>query len=170
MKNTLKLALAVAIFALCGKVSAQNEKLTYIDINELVVLMPEYDTAMVKLQKVATDLENAMEEMQVEYNRKLDEYSRNQESWTDLVRQSKGQELQQMGQRIQMFQESASESYGIEQQKLTQPVIEKANKAIETVAKEKGITMVINAQVLLYKAVSTVDLLPAVKQHLGIKN
>ena len=169
MKNTLKLALAVAIFALCGNVSAQNVKLAYIDLQELVVSMPEYDSAMVKLQKFAANLENALDEMNVEYNRKYDEFTRNQENWSDLVRQSKGQELTQIGQRIQKFQEDASESYGMEQQKLTQPVLEKANKAIDTVAKEQGITMVFSSQGLLYKAAGTTDLLPAVKQHLGIK-
>jgi Skp family chaperone for outer membrane proteins len=57
----------------------------------------------------------------------------------------------------------------MEQEKLMQPIIEKANKAIETVAKEQGISLVISETVLHFKAVGTINLLPAVKQYLGIK-
>jgi outer membrane protein len=110
--------------------------------------------------------------MQVEYRKKIDEYSKNQENWTDLVKQAKLDEIQSMERRIQAFQESAQESLQQDYNKLLQPVIEKANKAVEAVAKEQGITYVItgDSQVLIYKAVGTLDLLPAVKKHLGIKD
>ena len=170
MKITLKLALAIAAFALCSNVSAQN-KIAHINMEELIVSMPEYESAMESLQKVAQELEEAIESMTVEFNRKLDEFQRNNESWSDLVRQSKNQELLQLQQRAQAFQEQAQESYQMEQGKLMQPVLEKANKAVENVAKEQGVDYVLsgNPQILIFKAVGTLDLLPAVKQHLGIK-
>jgi outer membrane protein len=49
-----------------------------------------------------------------------------------------------------------------------QPVYEKANKAIEDVAKEQGVTYVLTSQAVLFKATGTLELLPAVKKHLGI--
>ena len=77
-----------------------------------------------------------------------------------------------MQRRIQSFQEQAQESYQQEQAKLMQPVYEKASKAVETVAKEQGAQLVFDAnpQILLYKAPGTLDLLPAAKQHLGIRD
>ena len=170
MKTIIKLAIAIALVASCSNVSAQTLKLAYINMNDLIVAMPEFDSAQVKLQKVGQELEKALEEMQVEYNRKMDEFSKNQTNWTELVKTSKTEDLMSMQQRIQTFQENAQESYQQEYQKLLQPVQEKANKAIETVAKEQGITYVLNDQALVFKAVGTLDLLPAVKQHLGIKN
>ncbi|MDR1115446.1 MAG: OmpH family outer membrane protein [Tannerella sp.] len=169
MKTTLKFVLVIAIVAFCSNVSAQALKLAHINMQELIVSMSEYDTAMVKMQKVTRGLESELETLNVERNKKIEEYTTNSKNWTDLVRQSKEQELQSINQRIQLFQEQAQESLQQENDKLMQPVLEKANKAIETVAKEQGITYVLSSQAVLYKAIDSVDLLPAVKQHMGIK-
>ncbi|MDR1154717.1 MAG: OmpH family outer membrane protein [Bacteroidales bacterium] len=169
MKTILKFVLVIAIVALCSNVSAQTLKLAHININELVVSMSEYDSAMVKMQKIQKQLESEMETLQVEYRRKLDDYTKNEASLTDIVKQSRQQELVGYQQRLQTFSESAQQTLEDENNKLMQPVLEKANKAIETVAKEQGITYVLSAQAVLYKAIDSVDLLPAVKQHMGIK-
>ena len=170
MKTTIKLVLVITAVALCSNISAQNLKLAHINIQELVGAMPEYDSATVKLQKYAKDLESDLDAIRLELNRKYEDYNKNSAGLTDIVLQSRQQELVAMQQRVAAFQEQAQESYSTENEKLMQPVIEKANKAIETVAKEQGVTYVLNAQVLHFKAVGTLDLLPAVKQHLGIKN
>ena len=168
MKTIIKLVFVIAIVAFCNNVSAQNLKLAHISYNELIVSMPEYDTAMVRLQKHTQNLELVMEEMQVEWNKKLEDFNKNQANWTDLVKQSKNDDLLTLQQRITTFQQNAQESIQQEQDKLIQPVVEKANKAIETVAKEQGFTCVFNVQILHYKDLSVVDLLPAVQKHLGI--
>ena len=170
MKTIIKLVSVIAIVAFCNNVSAQNQKLAHISFNELIVSMSEYDSAMVKLQKHTQELELTMEEMQVEWNKKLEDFNKNQANWTDLVKQSKNDDLMTLRQRIETFQQNAQESTQQEYDKLMQPVIEKANKAIEAVAKEQGITYVIsdNSQILHFKAVGTIDLLPSVKKHLGI--
>jgi len=169
MKNTVKFVFVIAVFALSCNVSAQ--KLAHINLNELVVTMPEFDSAQVKLQRVAQDLENMIEELQVEFNRKNDEYQKNQANWTEIVRQAKNEELGFMYQRYTSYQQQASETYQQESEKIMQPVWEKANKAVEAVAMAQGVTYVITGdpQILIFKAVGTLDLLPAVKQHLGIK-
>ena len=168
MKITLKLVLAIAAISLCSTISAQNVKLAHINMEELIVTMPEYDSAMVKMQKFVQTLETELELMNVERNKKIEEYSKNHANWTDLVRSSRGDEIQNMNQRIQMFQEQAQEDMQQEQNKLMQPIFEKANKAIETVAKEQGIIGVFSAQALHYKDASMINLLPSVKKHLGI--
>jgi len=170
MKNTLKFVLIITVIALCSNVSAQTAKFAHINRSELIVSMPEYDSAMVKLQKFVQELEQLLEEMNVELNRKYEEFTKNQANWSDLVRQAKTDEVQTMNQRFQAFQQQAEENVQQEQGKLMQPIFEKANKAIETVAKEQGITYVISddPQILFYKATGTIDLLPAVQKNLGI--
>jgi len=170
MKITLKLVLAITALALCSNISAQTLKLAHIDMQELIEAMPEYDSAMVKMQRFVQVLEEELDLITTERNKKLEEYTKNQANWTDLVRQSRGDEITGMNQRIQVFQEQAQESIQVEQNKLMQPVIEKANKALDKVAMEQGVTYVIssNTQILLFKAPGTLDLLPAVKKQLGI--
>ena len=171
MKTTLKLVLIVVFVAFCNSVSAQNIKLAHISLQDLIFAMPEYETAMADLQKIGQELQNEIELLRVEFNRKLQDFTTNSANLTDLVRSSREDELRQMNQRIAVFQQQAQESYELEHQKLMQPVLEKANKAIETVAREQEVTYVISAdpQILLFKAIGTLDLLPFVKQHLGIK-
>ena len=169
MKTTLKLVLVISIIALCSNVSAQALKLAHINMNDLIVSMPEHDSAMVKMQKEQKALEGELETLQVEFNKKYDEYQKNEATLTELVKQSRQQELTLYQQRVQTFTQSAQQQLEDLNAKLYQPIYEKANKAIETVAKEQGITYVINDQALTYKAVGAIDLLPAVKQNLGIK-
>ena len=168
MKTTLKLVLVVTLVALCSAVSAQNLKLAYINMQELIVSMPDYDSAMVELQKYEKELTEFLEEMQVEWNRLAENYQKNQANWNDLVKQARNDELLTMQQRIQTSQQQAEENYQMEYNKLLQPVIDKANKAIEDVAKAQGINGVINDQMLIYKDANMINLLPAVQKHLGI--
>ena len=171
MKITLKIVFVIAMVALCSNVSAQTLKLAYLNTEELIVSMSEYDTLQVQMQKFIKVLEDELEIIRVELNRKYEDYAKNQANMTDLVRQSRTEEIQTLQQRMEIFQQQAQENIQQEQGRLFQPIQEKANKAIEAVAKEQGISYVIsgNPQILLYKAVGTIDLLPAVKAHLGIK-
>ena len=172
MKTTLKLVVAIAFFALCSNISAQNIKLAHINLEELIFAMPEYEEAMETLQKIGQDFGKEIEELQVEINRKWDELQRTQDGLTDLVRQTRMEEIQRMSESLELFQQRAQASFNQEQERLMQPIIEKANKAVEEVAKEQGITYVISSapQILIFKAVGTIDLLSAVKQHMGIRD
>jgi len=169
MKTILKLVLVLTIIALCSNVSAQTPKLAYVNMNELIVSMPDYDLAMAELQNFEKELTEFLEEMQVEWNRKYEEYSKNQANWSDLVKQAKTDELTTMQQRIQTSQQKAQEDFEMKNSELLQPVIEKANKAIEDVAKAQGINGVLNDQAFVFKDASMINLLPAVQKHLGIQ-
>ncbi|MDR0815618.1 MAG: OmpH family outer membrane protein [Bacteroidales bacterium] len=172
MKNIVKIVLiSFVIAAFSNNVNAQKvAKLAHIDSQALMQSMPEYDSAVVKIQAFIKDLQGEIENQQVEINRKSDEFQKNSANLTELVRTSRQQEIAGMYQRLQEFQQNAEQTVQQEQAKLFQPVQEKATKAIEAVAKENGVTYVLEAQqVLLYKAGDALDLTPLVKQHLGIK-
>ncbi|MDR1666213.1 MAG: OmpH family outer membrane protein [Bacteroidales bacterium] len=168
--NVISKIVAIIVFVgVCGFAHAQKSvKLAHIDSQALIQSMPESDSAQVKLQKLQQELEQELEGLQVELNRKYDEFQKNSANWTELVKNSRQQEIITMQQRTQQFQESAYETLQQENAKLLQPIREKALKTIETIAKEQGITYVLEAQVLLFKAADSQDLLPLVKQRLGI--
>ena len=171
MKNILKIVvISIVIAAFGNNVNAQKViKLAHIDSQALLQSMSEYDSAVVKIQAFIKDLQGEIETQQVEINRKSDEFQKNSANLTYLVRTSRQQEIAGMYQRLQEFQQNAEQSLQQEQAKIMQPVQEKATKAIEAVAKENGVTYVLEGQTLLYKGGDELDLLPLVKQHLGIK-
>ncbi len=66
--------------------------------------MPEFDSANVKLEAYRKELINYLELMSVELNNKSDTYSKESKNLTDIVKQTKEQELVDMNRRIQEFQ------------------------------------------------------------------
>jgi len=59
-----------------GTLVAQNKmKFAHIDSQALLAKMPERDSAEKKFTAYAQEIQNALEEMQVEYNKKLDTYT-----------------------------------------------------------------------------------------------
>lgn len=153
---------------------AQNIKFAHINSDELIQALPEYDTAMAKLERTRTELVNTLELMSVELNNKLDAYNKVEKTLTDLVRQSKQQELQDLQNRITSFQTQAQATLQDEQVNLTQPIFEKVDKAIKDVGKEGGFIYVFDVaqskgQVLYFDNTKSTDIMPQVKTKLGVK-
>jgi outer membrane protein len=171
MKKILYIIGAVLFLSSGMKMSAQELKLGHINTQELISMMPESDSAQKKLQKEAQDLEKQMELMQVEYNNKLEQYVNEQEQMSEIIKQTKEEELQSLQQRIQSFQGTAQQNLQKVQSKLFQPILKKANGAIEEVAKEQGFTYVFDssAGVIIFAAEDSKDIMPLVKEKLGLE-
>jgi len=149
---------------------AQELKFGHIDSRELLMSMPESDSAQAKIQRLAADYDQQMEEMQVELNKKYDDYLQNRDKYTNLIRQTKEADIQEMQQRIQNFQQMAQEDLQTQQSQLMRPIIEKANKAVREVAEEKGFIYIfdIGSGNPVYWSDKSTDVLPLVKAKLGI--
>ena len=85
-------------------------KFGHINSDELIQALPEFDSANVKLEKFRKELINALELMSVELNNKSDAYNKESKNYTDIVKQTKEQELVDMNRRIQEFQKMLSSS------------------------------------------------------------
>jgi outer membrane protein len=173
MKRILGIsALALFIIFAGQKADGQTFKFAHINSDELIRSMPEYDTAMAKLEKTRKELVNALEIMQVELNNKYEAYNKESKNLTDLVRQTKEQELQDLQGRIQEFQTNAQSKLGEEQTALTQPIFTKVDKAIKDVGKEGGFVYVFDVakgQLLYFDDTKSTNILSLVKTKLGLK-
>ena len=107
--------------------------------------MPEKDSAEKKLQAYYKELLDELEVMQVEiHNKKLQEYTAKQSTYTDLIKQNKEDELRSLQQRTQQFQQQAEQSFQQKQVELLNEVVEIAKKVIVDVAKENKLIYVFN--------------------------
>lgn len=170
MKKTLIVVL-IAFLAMSGSAMAQKTvKLGHISSADLMQIMPGKDSIQNVLQAEVAELENSLKTMEAELQQRYNEYQEKQAGWSDLIKQTKQRELQDMQARAQEFQAGAQEQLQKRQQELLQPMIDKAKKAIEDVAKEGGYTYVFDSSngTLLYQQDSD-DLLPLVKKKLGLK-
>lgn len=175
MKKISKVLAVVALFiGMAFSSQAQTpapQKIGYIDFNLLLQSMPGIDTVRTTLQKYQETLTDQMDQMRSEFENKYLDYQSKAAGMSDIIKQNKEQELQQLQERIDAFQQQAQQDLQNKQQQLLQPLIDEAKNAIETVAKEKGYTYVLNQieDVVLYSTPAD-DLMAAVKQKLGITN
>jgi outer membrane protein len=171
MKSYLKTMITLVLISLISFTTiAQKQKYGYINSDELMKIMPGADTAVAKYQSYAQSLDTILMTMQQELNSKYESFNNNQAKMSDLIKQTKTKELQDLQDRIKSFQTSAQEDLQKKQNELLQPIIDKAKSAIEKVAKANGYTLIIDSRqgILLYVA-ATEDILPLVKKELGIK-
>jgi len=147
-------------------------KIGHINSNELLIAMPERDSAAAKLEKHQKSILRQSEELNVEYNRKLEAYLQQRDSLSPLIVKTKEDELTDLQNNIRRFEAAAEQEYQNKQQELFQPVIEKAQKAIKAVAEEKGFTYILDigsGAFLHFPEDEAYDILLLVKAKMGIK-
>lgn len=169
MKKTV--FFVVAALLLAGmRANGQELKFAHINSQELIASMPESDSAQKRLQAFEKDLTDQMEQLQVEINRKYQDYLQKRESLSPAVRETKEKELQDLGQRFQEYQMAAQRDLRDLQTKLMQPILEKAHSAIKKVGETNGYVYVFDVSMgsVLYYSPKSTDILPMVKKELGI--
>jgi outer membrane protein len=173
MRNLVKIASVAVLLLLAGFVNAQTPKFGHIDLQALIQVMPERATAETEFNDFQTDLEDLLTTMQTEYQNMLTEFENLDTNASELVRNAKIQDIQDKQQRIQNFQGNAQQQLQTKYSELLQPVLEKAEVAIEEVAKEQGLLYVFDVSpqsgAVLYKSTESMDILPLVKTRLGIQ-
>ncbi|MFT4524371.1 MAG: outer membrane protein [Bacteroidia bacterium] len=168
MKKISSLIAVVLMMAIAAPTFAQ-QKFGHIDSAALLDLMPEKAKAEKDLEAFAIPFNDELKKMAAELESKMVAFESTQEGMTKLVRQTKVTEIQDMQTRIQQFQENAQGEISTKEQEVLGPIVEKARKAIDEVANDKGYTYVFDASlgVLLYMKDSN-DIMAEVKVKLGI--
>jgi len=174
MRNLMKL-MAVLVFTVTAiaATNAQTLKFGHIDLQALVQVMPERTAAETQFNAFQGELEEILGEMQKDYQAKLAEFEALGNDASDIKKNAKVSEIQDIQQRIQNYQQTASQQVQQKQAELLQPVFDKAEAAIAEVAKEQNLIYVFDAgmgnRTILYKSNQSVDVLPLVKAKLGIQ-
>ena len=164
-----KILLIAAMAAMSIAATAQNFKFAYVDMNELVMLMPEMDAAREQMQTAELEAQETYAAMVEEYQTKAQQYQQKAESWTPTIRESKAAELQQIEMRIQEFNQAISQELQQTQQMLQMPILEKAQNAVNELAKAKGVAFVADKASFLYiDEAQAVNLTPEARVKLGI--
>lgn len=173
MKRFVEILTLIILVTLTGqKAEAQSFKFGHINTDELIRAMPEYDSAMAKLEKTRKELVNTLELMTVELNNKAETYNKESKTLTEIVRQTKEQELTDLQTRIQNFQTQAQTTLQEQQATLTQPIFSKVDKAIKDIGKEGGFIYIFDVskgQVLYFDEARSTNILASVKTKLGLK-
>lgn len=166
MKN-FKTLLLIAIVTLGFNVAQAQTKVAHINTDLLLSLMPETKTLNADLEKLSKTYETELKAENDKLTAKLKKYEAEVNSQTDEVNQQRGAEVQQDQQNLYQASQVAREEISKKRDEQLKPILDKAKKAIEEVAKEQGFVYVLDASSLI--VANGTDLLPAVKTKLGIK-
>lgn len=170
-----KTAIIVAV-ALVSSLSAlqvnAQKKMGYVNMQEVIMNMPEAAKADTALQKYQQNLYGEIQNMRTEFQKNAQAFVTDSLSMSEAVKEVKRDELESQQERVGRFQQSAQQKVSQRQQSIFKPIIEKAQNAVNVVAKEKGYTWVFNdtgdGSILLTKPEGD-DLTAAVKVKLDIK-
>ena len=146
-------------------------KIVYINSAALLSSMPEKVQADSALSKYARSFQDQIDIMMKEYQSKGQQYQQSEKTMTDAMKEVKMKEIQDLQNRIESTQQSAQEKVQQKKQDVYAPVLEKADKAIKAVAKEKGYDYIldISASGTVVYGKEEYDVTPVVKAKLGIK-
>jgi outer membrane protein len=174
MKKVFVVLIFTGLFLVSGSVFAQSTlKLGHIDSRLVFTAMPESDSAQKQIEKEAAAIQKTLEEIQVDFNKKYEDYLKlsNDASTSPLILKTKEEELQSLQQRSQTFQQQAEQTIAARREELFKPIQDKALKAVSDVAAENGFTYIFDMAggVIVFAAPESQDILPLVKAKLGLK-
>lgn len=160
-----RVALIIAAVGLFSFAKAQ--KIAHLSLDSLISLMPETKIAKETAQNYLKGIDAESISMQNELEAKYKKYLEDQATMSDLVRKTKEDELNQLQRRIEDFKQQAQQDYQRKTAELTSPIMDKAKKGIEAVAKEGGYKYILDTSAgsVLYSEASD-DVLMAVKKKL----
>jgi len=164
-----RLILAVGILSMAFGLQAQ--KFGHVSSEVLLQAMPEYDSAQTKLQELQKYYELEIERIQVEINKKIEEFNQGEAAMSDLIKEAKASEIQELQMRLQNYSQTAQQDLQQQSMLVIQPVMEKARAAIDEVAKEHGLIYVFDLSQgnPVYTSEESLDMIPLVKAKLGVQ-
>ncbi len=163
MKKYLTIAITALLFVAVPKFAKAQVKATpatvaHIDLDSMLQIMPAYKAAMDTAQAYYNQLEQAMYAMQLELQKKAAEFDSLSKSMPPVLKGLKQQELQDLQQRIQAFQQNAQDDFTNKRASLLEPVYLSIQKAVKEVAIARGYKYVLDSSqsslVVLYAAPS----------------
>lgn len=162
MKQVIFLALALALSTV-----THAQKTAHIDFDALVSSMSETKKLMADMEKLSKTYQEEIKDAETKLRAKAQKYQAEQNSQTVAQNDKRAKELQADELRLTQIAETARKDIASKQQSGYEPIIKKAKDAVAKVAEARGVLYVLPANTLVYAGGE--DLLPAVKESMGIK-
>jgi len=168
MKLFRNLFVAFALFTAFNTVQAQS--VAHIDSEQLLMAMPETKAMETELKKVQQTYADEYNAQATALQAKLKKYDAEAPTQTDVKNEERRVEVEGLKQKIQKYAQTADQEIQKKRFDLLKPIVEKAQKAVSDVAKEKGVKYVLDASpgkgLIVFEGE---DLMTAVKAKLGIQ-
>ena len=166
MKNIKTIVVALIIFA-TGLVS--QAQVAHINSEALVASMPQTKAMQEELKVLGQSYDTEYKAQANALQAKLQKYQTEATTKTNEENEKRQQEVAEIQQKLQLYLRSAKEEIQKKEFDLLTPIIEKAQTAIQNVAKEKGVKYVLDSTpgkgLIVFEGE---DLMATVKAKLGM--
>ncbi|MEM1093701.1 MAG: OmpH family outer membrane protein [Bacteroidota bacterium] len=170
MKRFIGAALFALLLLPTFAVQAQSVKIGYVDPEVLIANMSEYRTVQQQIQQNYQEKQTALESMAQDLQEKVQKYQKQQPLLSEATRQQREQELRQLDGELQQAAARSDQELAQYEQQLMQPIISKVETAINNIAQEKGLDIVLRAPMIVYVNESTTtNIMLDVAKALGIE-
>src|SRR5574344_1263176 len=120
-KRAIQVLALEIMFSLKSSVfSKKSVKLVHFNSSELIKRMPQSDSAQATLKAYVEDIQKELEAMQKEYQRLVDDYQAKESQLSELLKANKQQEIKDVSNRYQAFQEKSQNDIQTKQTELMQ--------------------------------------------------
>jgi outer membrane protein len=169
MKRPFLILLTLLCIALASNKATAQVKIGYIDLDTLMAQMPETKDVKKQMDAFTKPFIDHLTKMNDDYTSYLPAYV--DRTMTDSIRAVESKRLQMIQKEMQDFQDNARVLIKGKKEELIKPVSDKAIAAIKEIAKENGISYVIDSSkgTSLIVALDGTDLMVAAKAKLDIK-
>lgn len=162
------LAVVIALFA--AGLFAQNAKFGHVNLQEILVHLPEYDSASNEINQLETTYNLDYERLQVELNRLVEAFRTDTLS-SDAMLEIKAKEIEDSQARVQAFQRRANATIQQRTQALLQPIYGRVMTTLETKAEELGLIYVfeVSNNNPIYISDKSTNMVPVVLEEFGLE-
>ncbi|MEP7079536.1 MAG: OmpH family outer membrane protein [Ginsengibacter sp.] len=163
--STILLSAGILSFS---TVANAQQKIGYINADEVVQLMPEAAAVQAQLDQYQQSLYQNAQEKQTTLNEAVAKFYKDSTTMSPSMKEVKRTELQKQVQDLSGEDQKIQNQFEQKRQELSLPIQKKLQAAIEDVAKENGYSYVITREALIIVP-PTGDLGPLVRKKLGLK-
>jgi len=164
MKQFKTLLIAGLMFLGAREMNAQS-KIAHINVQDLLEKMPEMVSANAQVKKLNDQFDAQYKTMVEEYQTKMKKYQSEEATAGDALNKTRADEMQDMGQRIQQFRDTAQKQLSDKEMEVKKPLIEKVKAAIIKVGKAKGYQYIADSSAFILA--DGPDLIEDVKKELA---
>ena len=166
--KTMK-TVVIAFVLIASSLVSQAQQVAHINSEELVASMPETKATQNEMKSIGQNYDTEYKAQANALQAKLQKYQAESATKTNEENGKRQEEVGEIQKKLQLYLRTAQEELQKKEFDLLKPIIEKAQKAIQDVAKEKGVKYVMDSSpgkgLIVFEGE---DLLSAVKTKLGM--
>ncbi|MFV0312886.1 MAG: OmpH family outer membrane protein [Dysgonomonas sp.] len=145
-----------------------QDKIAYINANEIFSKMPELKDVETKLAVKSETIKKNAAAIEAEYTKKVEEFQKDTTNLTESILLDRQTQLDGLRDRYQNFIQTSQAEFEKEQQTLITPIQQKMRQAIKEVGDENNYAYILDAATLLHIGSHATDASKMVKTKLGI--